>query len=188
MVRYASRFKPLAAALAALAATLILGAFGPATAAPAGLLGWEAFGLAVTGGAGLLAWHLAALTALPVSAPARAAMPAALVPLLILPQAGAAALLVPAALALALPRADRFAAGLALAGTFAALGAGPIAQIAAAATMLAAAWLCRARSPAANDNPSLKRFWPLPKAADYATEIGRDSGTELGSSVNVQRQ
>lgn len=183
MVRYASRFKPLTAALATLATTFALATFGPAVAAPARLLGWEAFGLAVTGGAGLLAWHLAALTALPAAAPARAAMPAALIPLLVLPQAGAAALLVPAALALALPRPDRFAAGFALAGTLAALGTGPFAQIVAGVTMLATAWLCRARSPAANDNPSLERlerFWPLPQAAVYATEIGRDSGSGFG--------
>ena len=183
MFRYALRFKPLAAALACLAATLTLGAFGPTTAAPARLLGWEAFGLAVAGGTGMLAWHLAALTALPPSALSRAAMPAALIPLLVLPQAGIAALLVPAALALALPRADQLAASLALAGTVAALGAGPLAQTAAAVTMVGAAWLCRPRCPAANDNPSLERlsrFWPVPQAAVYATEIGRDSGSGFG--------
>ncbi|MDQ0249942.1 hypothetical protein J2W22_002006 [Sphingomonas kyeonggiensis] len=183
MVRYASRFKPLAAALAALAATLLLGAFGPALSGPAALLGWEAFGLAIVGGAGFLAWHLAQLTALPPAPLARAALPAALIPLVIFPHAGAAALLVPATLALALLPAERFAAPLALAGVLAALGTGPVAAGVAGVTMLAAAWLCRARSPAANDNPSLERmasFWPVPTSLRYARDIPRDSGYEFG--------
>ena len=149
MVRHAPRFKPLAAALAALAATLLLGGFGPPLASPAGLLSWELFGLALTGGAGFLAWHLAQLTALPPGPAARAALPAALVPLIVFPHIGAAALLVPAALAVTLLPAERFAAALALAGTLAALGAGPLAATAAGGTMLSAAWRCRARCPAA---------------------------------------
>lgn len=187
MVRNVPRFNPLAAALAALAATLLLGAFRPALPGPAGLLSWELLGLAITGGTGFLAWHLARLTALPPASPARAAMPAALIPLVVLPQLGVAALLVPAALAFALLSRERFAAPLALTGTLAALGAGPAMAAIAGATMLAAAWLCRARCPAANDNPSLERsplfgpgFWPMPASLRYARGIPRDSGSEFG--------
>ncbi|MDF2386708.1 hypothetical protein JMG10_34925 [Nostoc ellipsosporum NOK] len=195
MVRHAPRFKPLAAALAALAATLLLGGVGPAIAAPARLLSWELFGLAIAGGAGFLAWHLARLSALPPGPLARAALPAALAPLIVFPHIGAPALLVPAALAAVLPPAERFAGALTLAGMLAALGAGPLAAAVAGGAMLAAAWRCRARCPAANDNPSLERvprFWPrfspMPGSLHYAREIARDSGSELGSSVNVQRQ
>ena len=183
MVRYAPRFKPLAAAFAALFATLALGAFGPSFTTAAGLLSWELFGLAIVGGAGLLAWHLAQITALPPGPAARTALPAALVPLVVFPHVGAAALLVPAALALALPRTERFAAILALAGALALLGPLPLSPVVASVTMLAAAWLCRARSPAANDNPSLERlsrFWPMPVPAAYARDFARDSGSELG--------
>lgn len=187
MVRYAPRFNPLAAALAALAATLLLGGYGPALAGPASLLSWALFGLAITGGTGLLAWHLAQLTALPAGSPVKAALPAALLPLFVLPHAGAAALLVPAVLACALLPRERFAAPLALTGTLAALGTGPALQLVAGGTMLAAAWLCRARCPAANDNPSLERlprfrprFWPMPASLRYARGIPRDSGSEFG--------
>ena len=164
MIRPVPRLKPLAAALAALAATLLLGGFGSAIAAPAGLLSWELFGLAIAGGAGFLAWHLAQLSALPPGPVARAALPAALVPLIVFPHVGAAALLVPAA-----------------------LGTGPLAAALAGGAMLAAAWRCRARCPAANDNPSLERehgfwprFWPMPASLHYAREIARDSGSEFG--------
>lgn len=187
MVRYAPRFNPLAAALAALAATLLLGAFGPVLAGPASLLSWELFGLAITGGTGFLAWHLAQLTALPPGSRIKAALPAALLPLVLMPQAGAAALLVPAALGLALLPRERFAAPLALTGVLAALGADPVPQLVAGATMLGAAWLCRARCPAANDNPSLERpprfwprFWPMSASLRYARDIPRDSGSEFG--------
>lgn len=187
MVRYAPRFNPLAAALAALAATLLLGAFGPALAGPASLLSWELFGLAITGGTGFLAWHLAQLTALPPGSPVKAALPAALLPLVLMPQTGAAALLVPAALGFALLPRERFAAPLALAGTLAALGAGTAPQLVACVTMLGAAWLCRARCPAANDNPSLERsprfrprFWPMSPSLRYARDIPRDSVSEFG--------
>lgn len=183
MVRYAPRFKPLAAALAALFATLLLGGVGPGLAGAAGLLSWELFGLATVSGAGLLAWHLAQLTALPAGPSARAALPAALIPLVVFPHIGATALLVPLGLAFALPRADRFAALLTLAGALALPGPAPLSQLVAAATMLGAAWLCRARSPAANDNPSLERlprFWPMPEAARYARQLRRDSGSEFG--------
>ncbi|MDH4745317.1 hypothetical protein OMP43_14945 [Sphingomonas sp. CBMAI 2297] len=187
MIRHAPRLRPFAAALAALAATLLLGGFGTAIAAPAGLLSWELFGLAIAGGAGFLAWHLAQLSALPPGPVARAALPAALVPLIVFPHVGAAALLVPATLAVALPPAERFAAALALAGTLAALGTGPLAAALAGGAMLAAAWRCRARCPAANDNPSLERvprFWlrfsPMPASLHYAREIARDSGSEFG--------
>lgn len=122
MVRHAPQSRPLVAALAALAATLLLGGFGPALAGPAGLLSWELFGLAIAGGAGFLAWHLAQLTALPPAPVTRAALPAALAPLIVFPHIGAPALLVPAALAFALPPTERFAAMLALAGALAALG------------------------------------------------------------------
>ncbi len=187
MVRYASRFNPLAAALAVLAATLLLGAFGPALAGPASLLSWELFGLAITGGTGFLAWHLAQLTALPPGSRIGAALPAALLPLVVLPQIGAAALLVPAALSLALLPRERFAAPLALTGLLAALCIGLIPQLVAAVTMLAAAWLCRARCPAANDNPSLERlprlrsrFWSVPASLRYARGIPRVSGSRIG--------
>jgi len=183
MVRYASRFKPLAAALAALFATLALGGFGPVLPSAASLLSWELFGLATVSGAGLLAWHFAQLTALPPGPLARAALPAALVPLTVFPQFGAAALLGPVALALPLLRTDRFAALLALAGAIAAWGPPPLSAPLAAVTMLGAAWLCRARSPAANDNPSLERmsrFWPMPVPARYARQMPRDSGSEFG--------
>ncbi|MEP9357841.1 hypothetical protein [Sphingomonas sp. KR3-1] len=183
MVRYVSRFKPLAAALAALLATLALGLPGPPLAGAAHLLGWELFGLAIVGGAGVLAWHLAQLTALPPASLARAALPAALVPLAVFPQVGALALLVPAALALALPRIDRFAAGLTLLAALLALAPGALAGSAASATMLAAAWLCRARCPAANDNPSLERlsrFWPVPVPARYGRQTAGDSGFDSG--------
>lgn len=183
MVRYVPRFKPLAAALAALAATLLLGTLGPALSGPATLLGWEAFGLAIVAGAGFLAWHFAQLTALPAGSPLRAALPAALIPLIVFPHIGGAALLVPATLAFALLATERFAAPLALTGALAALGAGPVAAGVAGVTMLAAAWLCRARCPAANDNPSLERmasFWPMPASLRYARDIPRDSGSEFG--------
>lgn len=187
MVRYAPRFKPLAAALAALAATLLLGTLGPALSGPATLLGWEAFGLAIVAGAGFLAWHFAQLTALPAGSPARAALPAALIPLIVFPHIGAAALLVPTTLAFALLPRERFAALPALIGVLAALGAGPVAAGVAGGTMLAAAWFCRARSPAANDNPSLERmprfrprFSPMPVSLRYARDIPRDSGSEFG--------
>jgi hypothetical protein len=152
MVRHAPQSRPLVAALAALAATLLLGGFGPALAGPAGLLSWELFGLAIAGGAGFLAWHLAQLTALPPAPVTRAALPAALAPLIVFPHIGA-------------------------------LGTGPVAAAAAGGAMLAAAWLCRARCPAANDNPSLermRRFWPMPASLHYAREIARDSGSEFG--------
>jgi hypothetical protein len=183
MVRYAPRFKPLAAALAALFATLLLGALGPSLTGVAGLLSWELFGLATVGGAGMLAWHLAELTALPPGSAARAALPAALVPLVVFPHIGAAALLVPTALALSLVRTDRFAALLVLAGAAAAFGPAPLSPFVASATMLGAAWLCRAHCPAANDNPSLERlsrFWPMPEPAHYARQMPRDSGSEIG--------
>jgi hypothetical protein len=183
MVRYAPRFKPLAAALAALFATLALGALGPGLTGAAGLLSWELLGLALVGGAGLVAWHLAQLTALPAGPLAKAALPAALMPLIVFPHIGAAALLVPAALALPLLRTERFAAILALAGAIGLLGPLPLSPLVAGVTMLGAAWLCRARSPAANDNPSLERmprFWPMPALARYAREFPRDSGSELG--------
>ncbi|NYT40448.1 hypothetical protein HZY97_06750 [Sphingomonas sp. R-74633] len=183
MVSYAPRFKPLADALAALFATLLLGGFGPSLTGVAGLLSWELFGLATVSGAGVLAWHLAQLTALPAGPTARAALPAALIPLVVFPHIGAAALLVPAALALSLLRIDRFAAVLTLAGALAALGPLPLSPFVASATMLGAAWLCRARCPAANDNPSLERlsrFWPVPASLHYAREIPRDSGSEIG--------
>ncbi len=183
MVRHASRFNPLAAALAALAATLLSGAFGPTLAGPASLFSWEVFGLTVTGGTGFLAWHLARLTALPPSSLVRAALPAALIPLVILPQIGAAALLAPAALAIALLPRERFAAPLALTGLLAALGTGPVPTAIAGGAMLAAAWLCRAHTPAANDNPSPERpfgFWPVPVSVNYARITVRDSGSEFG--------
>ncbi|WP_342250083.1 hypothetical protein [Sphingomonas sp. OTU376] len=187
MVRYASRFNPLVAALAALIATLLLGGVGPVLSGPASLLSWELFGLAITGGTGFLAWHLAQLTALPPGSRVKAALPATLLPLVVLPQVGAAALLVPAALGFALLPRERFAGPLALAGTLAALGAGPIPQLVAGVTMLGAAWLCRARCPAANDNPSLERsprfrprFWPMSASLRYARGIARDSGSEFG--------
>ncbi|MDG2534930.1 hypothetical protein P6144_14815 [Sphingomonas sp. HITSZ_GF] len=183
MVRYASRFKPLAAALAALFATLVLGGFGPALPGATGLLSWELFGLATVGGTGLLAWHLAQLTALPAGPLPKAALPAALIPLAVFPHIGAAALLVPVALALPLLRIDRFAGGLALAGTLAMLGPLPLSPLVAGVTMLGAAWLCRARCPAANDNPSLERlsrFWSVPVPAHYARDLCRDSGSEFG--------
>jgi hypothetical protein len=147
MVRYASRFKPVAAALAALFATLVLGGFGPGLPGAASLLSWGLFGLATVSGAGLLAWHLAQLTALPQL------------------------------------RTDRFAALLARAGAIAAWGPPPLSAPLAAVTMLGAAWLCRARSPAANDTPSLERmsrFWPMPVPARYARQMPRDSGSEFG--------
>lgn len=183
MVRYAPRFKPLAAALAALLAVLAFGAAGPNLTSAASLLSWELFGLATVSAAGVLAWHFAQLTALPAGPLAKAALPAALVPLVAFPHVGAAALLVPASLAFALPRADRFAALLALSGALALLGPAPLSPVVAAVTMLGAAWLCRARCPAANDNPSLERlsrFWPMPVPARYARQLPRDSGSEFG--------
>jgi hypothetical protein len=187
MVRYAPRFKPLAAAFAALAATLALGTLGPSLTGAAGMLSWELFGLALVGGAGLLAWHLAQLTALPAGPLARAALPATLIPLAVFPHIGAAAMLVPAALALLLLRNDRFAGGLTLAGALAMLGPLPLSPLVAGVTMLGAAWLCRPRCPAANDNPSLERlshfwprFWPMPVPARYVRQTSRDSGSELG--------
>lgn len=188
-----SIFKPLYAAIAALAAVLLLGGTGPAVNGIAPLLSWGLLGLALAGGTGFLAWHLAQLTTLPLrpGGHARAALPAALVPLIAIPGIGAAALLVPAVLALALLRRERFAALAALAGIGAAIGPGPFAAGVAGATMLVAAWFARARCPAANDNPSMERalpFWPVPNAGEYGRKYVGIRFPNLGSGVNVQRQ
>jgi hypothetical protein len=171
---------PFRAACAALAATLLLGLGGPAIALPAAWLPWEAFGLAVVGSSGLLAWHLAQSSALPAPAGglARAALPAALLPLLAVPHAGAAMLVVPALLAAALLRQARLAAALALSGLAALPWQDWFAAGYGAATILAAAWLLRPRCPAANDNPSMERvfpFWRVPEPLPYAMPMCRDS-------------
>jgi hypothetical protein len=184
MIVRRSPFLPLATALAALAATLILGAFGPALGGLAGHLPWGLFGLALVGAAGTLAWHLARLTAMPVAHAglAGAALPATLIPLAALPGIGVAALAVPAALAIravARDSAQRPAALLVLIGTIAGLGQMGVA--AGAATLAAACLALRTGAfPAANDNPSMERasdFCWLPVRATYASKGTGDSSS-----------
>jgi hypothetical protein len=162
---HTSPFKALAAALLALAATLVLGAYGPALPGLRVIGGWGMAGVALTGGVGLLAYHLARITAVPLGKGGLigAAMPAAALPLAVVPQIGAAALAMP--LLLCLPaawRSNRAGTLLVPCGVLAALAgdpAGPICAGIISATMLAAAWLSlrQASHPAANDNPWLER-------------------------------
>lgn len=168
-----SPLRPLWHALAALAATLLLGTNGAPLHGAAGLLSWGMFGLVLVSGAGLLAWHLAQLTVLPLPRGGLAvgALPAALVPLLVLPQIGAGALLVPLALAIRGAVRDSAQRPAALALTCAPLCADSAAML----TLLLGASLClslrAAHASAANDNPALgrgARFWRMPLVPSYA--------------------
>ena len=179
-----------AAAIAALAATLLAARTGTPMPVPAPLLGWGAYGVLLAGGTGLLTWHLARLTAVPLSRGglAAAALPAALLPLAMLPQAGAAALLLPALLALHARVVDprqRATAGAVLVAVFTAWfwsGAPEAADRLCLGAALAAAIrkaLSSAFLPVSNDNPSLERlrdFWRLPLFASYASKSPGDSG------------
>lgn len=169
-IRFGGRAPPraLTAALAALAATLAAGLAGPALP---GAWSWlmprgeyAVAGLATIGGAGLLAWHLARMSAVPVRA-GKAALAAAIAPLLLVPGIGAGALIVPAAIALDGARRDRGQRVVALmvhcgaAAALAALAAGLAAAAPASVIVLISSWVAALRSCrcAANDNPSMER-------------------------------
>lgn len=180
--------KPFRAALAAVAATLLLGLAGAPVPGLAALLPWGMFGLALVTGAGLLAWHLARLTAMPASSadPAAAALPAALLPILALPAIGQAALAPAALIAAAALRRDpsqRIVALLVQGGATAALLApsgNPLVACFVTATMLAAASIALRPgiARAANDNPSMERapgFWLLWTTPIHARKTARES-------------
>lgn len=181
----------LAAAAAALAATLLLGLTGAPTPLFRGAP-FEIAGLPAVAGFGLLAWHFARLTALPLAGPAPAALIAALAPALLLPGLGAGALAVPAAIALLMLWTDasrRVVALLVQCGALAAAAEPPGGNFHNGfvyATMLGAALFLAARSlsGAANDNPSMERegqISPLPPASCYASGDSQSGSGEYGS-------
>ncbi|WP_331015973.1 hypothetical protein [Sphingomonas sp.] len=177
--------RPLAA-LAALAATLVLGLAGPALPGAAPLFGWGGLGLLVAGSAGLLAWHLARLSITPAgrSGQIGAALPAALLALS-LPGIGPGAVLAPCALAILATRRDASQSLVALAVHCSAaallLGDWLTAGLACAMTP-GMAWLSLrgAFCAIANDNPSLERIediCSLQRPATYANDSEGESGS-----------
>ena len=177
-----SPIRPLAAALAALAATLLLAGFGPPLRGLAAHLPWGAFGLFVVGGVGLLAHHLARLTVAPCGGGslAASALPAALIPVAVLPQLGAGAIAVPLLLSLAAARTRRLAllVPLAIGG---ALVGGSVGAACLAPVALAVAAFLRPLALSSNDNDprnSGARLWPAP--AIHAIGAGRDSSPACG--------
>ncbi|RYY25912.1 MAG: hypothetical protein EOP62_12400 [Sphingomonadales bacterium] len=173
--------RPLTA-LAALAATLVLGLAGPTLPGVAPLFGWSGLGLLLAGSAGMLAWHVARMRGTPAgrSGDAGAALPAAILALSV-PSLGAAALILPCVLAIRCARRDpdqRVAARVVLSGALAllvgSLSGGLLGALACAA-IPAIAWFCRhgAAMHAANDNPSLERLgeiWSLHRKPSYAIQ------------------
>lgn len=161
--RSIARRPAVLAAIAALAATLLLGWSDPA---PPDGTPLTLAGMAAVAGIGLLAWLIARLTVLPLADLSTAALAAALVPSVLFPGIGNAALAVPVFLALWLGwrRSDlRGAALLVPCGALTIWSGLPATGPAAGpvtAAMLGLAWILAVRtlSGAANDNPQMERL------------------------------
>jgi hypothetical protein len=156
------------AAIAALAATVLLGWSDPASL---GGTPQTLAGMGAVAGLGLLVWLIARLTVLPLADPSTAALAAALVPPVLFPGIGDAALAVPVLLAVWMGWRRSDLRGTALLVPCGALAiwsdlpatgpaAGPV-----IAAMLGLAWILAVRtlSGAANDNPQMERLERFPE-------------------------
>ena len=175
------------AAVAAAAATLLLGLVGPALPGARLLAGWGGLGLTLVGSIGMLAWHIARMRVTPAgrSALAGAALPASLLALAV-PQLGAAALLMPCALSLLLAWRDPSLRLTALAVQCAAVAMLGAPEVGAAVCLItpALAWLSLrgATIMVANDNPALERLtdiWPLRASQTYGNASRNDSASRI---------